>query len=90
MKAEAGDGWDVDDAVKAAFAKKAAQGDLSILVVEEADARDAAALTRAADAFLGKLPGAGAGPAKKKPTGKKPPPVPKKPVAKAAKKPARK
>lgn len=91
VTAEAGDGWDVDDAVKTAFAQKAAKGDLSILVVEEGDAPDAAALTRAADGFLAKLPGAGASAAKKKPPARKPPPVPKKPAAKAAaKKPARK
>jgi len=49
---EAGDTWDVDDAVVAALAEKLRAGTLSVLVIGENDAPDATALARAADAFL--------------------------------------
>ena len=89
---EAGDGWDIDEAARAAFAARAKKGELSILVVDEADAPDAAALTRAADAFLAKLrTPASHEPAARQPASK-PPPSPKKPTAakSEAKKPAAK
>ena len=93
---EAGDTWDVDDTVVAALAAHLRAGTLSILVIGENDAPDAASLARAADAFLAGLPK----PALKKPGAKKPAtkkpatkkPATKKPATKkpATKKPARK
>ena len=80
---EAGDSWDVDDAVKTALAERAKKGELHILVIEEARAPDAPTLTKLADAFLANLDGA----KKKKPVARKPPPTPKKA---AGKKPAKK
>jgi len=72
---EAGDSWDVDvDAIEAH--RKA--GTLFVLVVDEADAPDAASLGAAADKFLAELPKR---PAKR--AAPKPPPIPK--AAKAAK-----
>jgi hypothetical protein len=84
--AEAGDGWDVDSDVVAALAERGQRGAVHVLVVDEADAPDAAALDRAIDAFLAGLAARGvtAGAA---PASKKPPPTPK---AAKAKKPARK
>ena len=87
---EAGDTWDVDDAVVAALAAQLRAGTLSVLVIGENDAPDAASLARAADAFL-----AGLAKPKKKPAAKKKPavkkPAAKKPTAKTAtKKPAAK
>ena len=87
---EAGDTWDVDDAVVAALAAQLRAGTLSVLVIGENDAPDAASLARAADAFL-----AGLAKPKKKPAAKKKPavkkPAAKKPTAKiATKKPAAK
>lgn len=81
---EAGDTWDVDDAVVAALAAQLRAGTLSVLVIGENDAPDAASLARAADAFL-----AGLAKPKKKPAAKKKPAV-KKPARPAAKKPAAK
>ena len=52
---EAGDGWDVDGTVIAALEARRDAGELYILVVDEKDASDAAALTRAADVFLEQL-----------------------------------
>jgi hypothetical protein len=52
---EAGDGWDVDGTVIAALEARRDAGELYILVVDEKDAADAAALTRAADVFLEQL-----------------------------------
>lgn len=52
---EAGDGWDVDGAVISALEARRDAGELFILVVDEHDATDAAALGRAADVFLGQL-----------------------------------
>ena len=91
VTAEAGDGWDVDDRVKATLAARHAKGDLHILVIDESAAPDAKALDREVDAFLARLKPAAAAkkaaaPAAKK-TGAKPPPTPaKKPAAKPARK----
>ena len=52
---EAGDSWDVDGAVIAALEARRDAGELFILVVDEKDAADAAALGRAADVFLEQL-----------------------------------
>jgi hypothetical protein len=52
---EAGDGWDVDGDVIATLEGKRDAGELFILVVDEKDAADAAALGRAADVFLEQL-----------------------------------
>jgi hypothetical protein len=97
MTDEAGDTWDVDDAVVAALAAKLRAGTLSVLVIGENDAPDAAALARAADAFLKGLapakPAAAKAPKKaaaaNKPAAKKPAaarPAAKKPPAKNTKK----
>lgn len=56
ITAEAGDGWDVDGKVVAALAERRQRGELHVLVVDEADAPDAASLDRAIDAFLAELP----------------------------------
>jgi hypothetical protein len=66
---EAGDSWDVDGDVIAELAARHARGELSILVVTEADAPDAGSLGKAADAFLAglKKPAAKAEKAKAKP-----------------------
>lgn len=56
VTAEAGDGWDVDGDVIAALTERRKRGELYVLVVDEADAPDAAALDRAIDAFLAALP----------------------------------
>jgi len=53
---EAGDSWDVDGRVIATLEQHRTQGDLHILIVDEAAAPDAAALDRAARAFLLELP----------------------------------
>src|SRR5262245_27797933 len=83
---EAGDGWDVDDNGKATLA---AQDDLHVLVIDEADVPDQAALDQKIDAFLAALDDKGVGKdddddkpaaAKKKPGAKKP--AAKKPAAK--------
>lgn len=80
MTDEAGDTWDVDDAVVAALARKLREGTLSVLVIGENDAPDAASLARAADAFLkGLAPVKSAPKPAKKPAPKKP--APKKPAA---------
>lgn len=52
---EAGDSWDVDDAVIAALEERRKRGELHVLIVREADAPDAGSLGRAADAFLAEL-----------------------------------
>ena len=85
---EAGDGWDVDGDVIAALEARRKNGELHVLVVDEAQAQDEASLHRRADAFLAELPAAPPKPAKAaaKPAAAKPPPTP----AKAAKKPAKK
>jgi hypothetical protein len=79
VTAEAGDGWDVDDAVKAALETRRKNGELFVLVVDETAAPNAAALTKVTDAFLASLDKkapskhkpAGARPPVKKPAGKK-------------------
>ncbi|HTR56415.1 MAG TPA: hypothetical protein VMJ10_37330 [Kofleriaceae bacterium] len=53
---EAGDSWDVDDAVQQALAERRVKGDLFVLVVNETEAPDADALGKRADAFLAELP----------------------------------
>jgi hypothetical protein len=82
---EAGDGWDVDDRVQQALADRGAKGELFVLVVTEADAPDADALGRRADAFLAGLPAPAAKKpkpaAKKKPAAEKKPPAARKPPA---------
>ena len=52
---EAGDGWDVDGTVIAKLAERRKRGELHVLVIDEADAPDAAALDRAIDGFLDEL-----------------------------------
>jgi hypothetical protein len=78
---EAGDSWDVDDAVQHALAERRKNGELFVLVVSETEAPDEAAVGQRADAFLAELP---------KPKASKPPakraPAAKKPAAKRAKK----
>ncbi len=56
---EAGDGWDVDRDVIARLAERHQRGELHVLVVDEADAPDAASLDRVIDAFLGELAAGG-------------------------------
>lgn len=58
---EAGDGWDVDADVIAALAERKKRGDLHVLLIDEADAPDAATLDAAIDEFLKTLPDRGAG-----------------------------
>jgi len=57
---EAGDGWDVDDEVIAKLAERGKRGEIHVLIIDEDDAPDAAALDAAIDAFLKALPQAGA------------------------------
>jgi hypothetical protein len=86
LTSEAGDSWDVDGDVIAALDDRRKKGELHILVVDEADAPDEAALTARADAFLAALPKAPApAPAKAAKPAAKPPAKPK-----AKKKPAKK
>jgi hypothetical protein len=61
LTAEAGDSWDVDGAVIAAFDARRKVGELHVLVVDEADAPDAKTLGEAADTFLRDLREAGVG-----------------------------
>lgn len=56
---EAGDGWDVDGDVIAKLAERRRRGELHVLVIDEADAPDAASLDRVIDAFLGELTASG-------------------------------
>ncbi len=56
---EAGDGWDVDGGVIARLAERRKRGELHVLIVDEADAPDAAALDRAIDGFLDELRASG-------------------------------
>jgi hypothetical protein len=85
---EAGDGWDIDDAVIAELAERHRRGSMHVLVVDQHHAPDVSSIERAATAFLGELRELGL-PAKKTATKK---PAAKKPAAKkpAAKKPAAK
>jgi hypothetical protein len=91
---EAGDGWDVDEDVIQKLTELRKRGTLYILVVDEAEAPDAASLDRAVDEFLAELKdrgitpaGAAAAPSSATPppipSGTKPPPLPK--AAKAPK-----
>jgi hypothetical protein len=59
---EAGDGWDVDADVIAALAERRARGELHVLVIDEADAPDAATLDAAVDQFLQALREGGVSP----------------------------
>lgn len=59
---DAGDSWDVDEAVIAAIEERRRRGDLHVLIIDEADAPDAVALSAAADAFLAELRELGVGP----------------------------
>jgi hypothetical protein len=59
---EAGDGWDVDGDVIAALAERRTRGELHVLVVDEDDAPDPAALDAAIDEFLGGLRDSGVTP----------------------------
>lgn len=59
---EAGDEWDVDEAVIAAVEERRRRGELYLLIVDEAHAPDAAALGSAAEAFLADLRERGVGP----------------------------
>lgn len=63
VTAESGDGWDVDDDVIAALAERRTRGELHVLIVDEADAPDAASLDAAIDAFLKTVPAGGVSPA---------------------------
>ncbi len=86
---EAGDGWDVDEAVVGKLTDLGKSGQLSILVIDEDEAPDEASLDRLADEFLADLKERGIGPAGAKPAeaaspgGAAPPPLPK--AAKAPK-----
>lgn len=84
---EAGDGWDVDGDVIAALDERRKRGELHVLIVDEDDAPDKAALDQAIDGFLKALREAGVKPGAPKSDDKpaKPPPTPK-----AAKKKSRK
>jgi hypothetical protein len=62
VTSEAGDGWDVDDDVIAALEERRSRGELYVLVVDEADAPDQAALDEAIDDFLEELRDRGAMP----------------------------
>ena len=76
---EAGDGWDVDGEVIAALAERRKRGELHVLIVDEADAPDAASLDHAIDEFLKTLPAAGAQAAAASPAAEQPaatPPAP--------------
>ena len=85
---EAGDGWDVDGDVIAHLAERRKRGELHVLIVDEADAPDAATLDTAIDEFLQTLPEAPKPVAQAKPVEHKPAKPP--PTPKAAKKKQRK
>ncbi len=75
---EAGDGWDVDDTVIAKLTALRESGELSVLVIDEDEAKDEASLTRLADEFLAELKerGLGAKAAAASAESPKPPPIP--------------
>lgn len=52
---EAGDSWDVDEAVIAALEERRQRGDLHILIIDESHAPDPGSLATAADTFLADL-----------------------------------
>ena len=62
LSEEAGDSWDVDEAVIAALEERRKRGELHILIVDESHAPDPASLATAADAFLAELRARGLGP----------------------------
>lgn len=70
---EAGDSWDVDDAVIAALGERHRRGEVHVLVLREADAPDAETLGRAADTFLAELRERGVGATKPADTAKSEP-----------------
>jgi hypothetical protein len=69
---EAGDGWDVDDSVKATLAERMDDGDLFVLVIDEGEVADQAALDVKIDGFLAALKPKAKKPAAKKPAARKP------------------
>ena len=83
---EAGDSWDVDEAVIAALEERRARGDLHILIVDESRAPDPASLATAADAFLADLRARGIGRSAPTPAPelREPPPAPSPVVTPAA------
>lgn len=85
VSSDAGDGWDVDEAVIAALAVRRDKGELFVLVVGEDDAPDPGALGAKADAFLASLPKAGPKPKQPAPPRKKAKPAAKKTPAKKKK-----
>ena len=60
---EAGDSWDVDEAVIAALEERRKRGDLHILIIDESHAPDPGSLATAADTFLADLRARGVVPA---------------------------
>jgi hypothetical protein len=62
LSEEAGDSWDVDEAVIAALEERRKRGELHILIVDESHAPDPASLATAADAFLADLRARGLSP----------------------------
>jgi hypothetical protein len=60
---EAGDSWDVDEAVIAALEERRQRGDLHILIIDETHAPDPASVATAADTFLADLRARGITPA---------------------------
>jgi hypothetical protein len=94
VSVEFGDSWDVDENVKATLAARMDDDELYILVIEEADAPDAAALDEKIDEFLGELEERGVGSAGETATKKKgkakAKPATKKPAAKKKPAPAKK
>lgn len=71
---EAGDGWDVDEAVIAKLTELRQSGGLHVLVIDEAEAPELADLDRLADEFLAELGSRGVGPGATKPMSPPPPP----------------
>lgn len=71
---EAGDGWDVDEAVIAKLSELRKEGGLHILVIDEDEAPELSDLDRLADEFLADLASRGVGPGAQKPASPPPPP----------------
>lgn len=71
---EAGDGWDVDEAVIAKLTELRQSGGLHVLVIEEAEAPELADLDRLAEEFFAELGSRGVGPGAPKPASPPPPP----------------
>ena len=76
---EAGDSWDVDEAVIAALEERRKRGDLHILIIDETHAPDPASLATAADTFLAELRTRGIIPATAPPVAAPPEPPPEPP-----------